>query len=53
MILLLNDVHPWLVLVHGVQNYLQGRMTEHCPERKAGRALRGYKIMGGGGEGKI
>lgn len=45
MILLLNDVDPWLVLVHGVQNDLQGRMTEHCPERKIDRALKGYKTF--------
>lgn len=46
MVLLLNDVDPWLVLVHGIQNDLQGRMTEHCPERKVDRALKGYKTMG-------
>jgi len=46
MILLLNNVDPWLVLVHGVQNDLQERVRRHCPERKVNRTLEGYKTAG-------
>lgn len=49
MILLLNDVDPGLVLVHGVQNDLPERGTRHCPERRVNNTLEGYKTIEGKG----